>query len=235
MTEENRPTEAPPPPRLRSAGRNTRRTEGVRVQGRSAEIVELVLEKAAEEFGKNGYAGMRVDEIAARSGVNKTTIYRRWPTKDDLVVAALHFISPYKQPPNTGSLRGDLLGMLRGMAEMASTPKGLAIFRALLIERAQPAFEPVLYRLRADMLCSRQAIFDRAVQRGELPSGTDRVLVGEVCFASAFLRIVTAGQKLDAPYMESLVDFVIAGANVTGARASGGPPVPPPLPTLEES
>ncbi|WP_394843228.1 TetR/AcrR family transcriptional regulator [Pendulispora brunnea] len=188
------------------------------MQGRSAEIVELVLQNAAEEFGRNGYAGMRVDEIAARSGVNKTTIYRRWPTKDDLVVAALRHISPYKQPPNTGSLREDLLGLLRGIVEMASTPKGLAIFRAIQIERGQPAFEPVLTRLKTDMAGNRQAIFDRAILRGELPVTTDSQLVGEVCFAAVFLRIVTVGQKVDEPFLESVVDMIVAGAKVVGAK-----------------
>ena len=219
MTEENRPAEAPRP-RLRNAGRSTRRTEGIRVQGRSAEIVELVLQNAAEEFGRNGYAGMRVDEIATRSGVNKTTIYRRWPTKDDLVVAALHHISPYKQPPNTGSLREDLLGLLRNIVEMASTPKGLAIFRAIQIERGQPAFEPVLTRLKNEMAGNRQLIFDRAILRGELPVTTDSQLVGEVCFAAVFLRIVTVGQKVDEPFLESVVDMIVAGAKAVGAKAS---------------
>ncbi|WP_394832693.1 TetR/AcrR family transcriptional regulator [Pendulispora rubella] len=190
------------------------------MQGRSAEIVELVLQNAAEEFGRNGYAGMRVDEIATRSGVNKTTIYRRWPTKDDLVVAALRHISPYKQPPNTGSLREDLLGLLRNIVEMASTPKGLAIFRAIQIERGQPAFEPVLTRLKNEMAGNRQVIFDRAILRGELPVTTDTQLVGELCFAAMFLRIVTVGQKVDDPFLESVVDMIVAGAKAVGAKAS---------------
>ncbi|WP_394826380.1 TetR/AcrR family transcriptional regulator [Pendulispora albinea] len=194
----------------------------MRLQGRSAEIVELVLENTAEEFGRSGYAGLRVDEIAARSGVNKTTIYRRWPTKDDLVLAALHWISPYKHPPNTGSMREDLLAMLRGMAEAASTPKGLAIYRAIQIERAQPAFEPLLARLKVELLASRQAIFDRAMERGELPSWTDGALVGEVCFAAAFLRIVTVGQKLDESFMQALVDLIIAGAKNVTPRPKDG-------------
>ncbi|HWL87667.1 MAG TPA: helix-turn-helix domain-containing protein, partial [Polyangiaceae bacterium] len=116
MSQENESTERPPT--LNPPARSTRRTEGIRRQGRSAEIVELVLENTVEEFGRSGYSGLRVEEIAARSGVNKTTIYRRWPTKDDLVVAAIQWISPYKRPPNTGSLRTDLLGMLRGMVEL---------------------------------------------------------------------------------------------------------------------
>ena len=70
----------------------TRRTEGVLTGGRSARIVDGVLEATAEELSRVGYAALRVDEVAERSGVNKTTIYRRWPTKSDLVRATLeHF------------------------------------------------------------------------------------------------------------------------------------------------
>ncbi len=179
--------------------------------------MELVLETTLEEFGRSGYAGMRVDEIAARSGVNKTTIYRRWPTKDDLVVAAIQYISPHKRAINTGSLRSDLLAMLHSLIETASTPKGLAMLRALLIERSQPAFMPVLQRLRSEMGANRRAIFERAVARGELPQDTDIELVGEVCFACAYMRLISLDVELTQPFMEALVDLVIAGAKGMGA------------------
>ena len=68
---------------------NTRRTEGVRVKGRAARVVSDVLIATAEELTRVGYAAFRVEDVAARSGVNKTTIYRRWPTKPELVTAAV--------------------------------------------------------------------------------------------------------------------------------------------------
>ena len=60
-----------------------------RVGGRSARVVSAVLRMTLEVLGQEGYAGLRVEDVAARAGVNKTTIYRRWPTRADLVVAAL--------------------------------------------------------------------------------------------------------------------------------------------------
>ena len=64
-----------------------RRTEGVRVQGRSARVVEIVLKATAEELGRVGFLALRIDDVAERSGVNKTTIYRRWASKEELVAA----------------------------------------------------------------------------------------------------------------------------------------------------
>src|SRR5689334_17439746 len=94
----------------------TRRTEGVRTRGRSARVVEEVLKATLEEIGQRGYQTMRIEDVAARSGVNKTTIYRRWPTKLDLLAAAVRHFAPVPDPPETGTLRGDLLVLLRTIA-----------------------------------------------------------------------------------------------------------------------
>ena len=92
--------------------RPTRRTEGRRVHGRSARVVEDVLKATLEEIGRAGYEALRVEDVASRSGVNKTTIYRRWPTKVDLVSAAMRHLAPAPEPPETGSVRSDLLALL---------------------------------------------------------------------------------------------------------------------------
>ena len=64
-----------------------------RVGGRSARVVADVLRTTLEIIGEHGFAGLRVEDVAARAGVNKTTIYRRWPTRGDLVIAALTELS----------------------------------------------------------------------------------------------------------------------------------------------
>ena len=72
----------------RSAPARTR-TSRARVGGRSARVVATVLRTTLEVLGQQGYAGLRIEDVAARAGVNKTTIYRRWPTKEDLIAAAI--------------------------------------------------------------------------------------------------------------------------------------------------
>ncbi|HEX6244732.1 MAG TPA: helix-turn-helix domain-containing protein, partial [Polyangiales bacterium] len=90
----------------------SRRTEGVRIQGRSARVVEAVLQATAEELGRVGFLALRIDDVAERSGVNKTTIYRRWATKEELVAAMLERMTLSHEVPDTGSLRGDLNALL---------------------------------------------------------------------------------------------------------------------------
>src|SRR5260221_10727285 len=88
-----------------------------RTGGRSARVVNEVLAATLEVFAEHGYAGMSVEAVAARAGVNKTTIYRRWPAKVDLLGAALVSLRDEDpEPPDTGSLRSDLLEVLRRLA-----------------------------------------------------------------------------------------------------------------------
>src|SRR6187455_1103921 len=96
------------------AKRGPRKLARPRTGGRSARVVSEVLSATLEAFAEQGYAGLSVEAVALRAGVNKTTIYRRWPTKADLVGAALVSLrDDDPEPPNTGSLRDDLLQVLQ--------------------------------------------------------------------------------------------------------------------------
>src|SRR5262245_18589755 len=82
-----------------------------RTGGRSARVVATVLRTTLEVLGQQGYAGVRIDDIAARAAVNKTTIYRRWPTRADLVIAALTSLAVPPKAVETGRLEADLHAM----------------------------------------------------------------------------------------------------------------------------
>ena len=84
---------------------------GIRTGGRSARVVDDVLKATAEQLGRMGYGALRVEEVATQSGVNKTTIYRRWPTKSLLVAAALRQHQVLEAAPDTGDLVRDLVSM----------------------------------------------------------------------------------------------------------------------------
>src|SRR3978361_1317186 len=128
----------------------TRRTEGVRVKGRAARVVSDVLTATAEELSRVGYAALRVEDVAARSGVNKTTIYRRWPTKPELVGAALRSVWETPEVPDTGSLRSDFVASLSKSATFAMSPIGRGLTRVIQVERAHPELEPIARSLRED-------------------------------------------------------------------------------------
>jgi AcrR family transcriptional regulator len=195
-----------------------RRTEGVRRGGRSARVVESVLRATVEELGTVGYTALRVEDVAARSGVNKTSIYRRWPSKVDLVAAALLNHARNYEAPDTGSLRDDLLEMGRRMAQKVQTPLGRGLIRMMQMERGEPELDSVIRNLRSEHICARAGVIERAVARGELPADTDPTLVAELVGAPISSRLLYTGVPVDEPFLESVVDMVLAGARAGALR-----------------
>jgi AcrR family transcriptional regulator len=199
------------PPTTTDAG-ESRRTEGVRLGGRSARVVEAALRATVEELGTVGYTALRVEDVAARSGVNKTSIYRRWPSKVDLVAAALLNHSRGQEVPDTGNLRGDLLEMGRHMARKMETPLGRGLVRMMQMERGQPELDAVIRTLRSENICSRASVIERAVARGELHPDTDPKLLAEMLGAPISSRLLHSGLAVDERFIETVVDMVLAGA-----------------------
>lgn len=200
------------PPSLRP----TRRTEGVRREGRSARVVEDVLEATLEELGRAGFAALRVEDVATRSGVNKTTIYRRWPTKGELVLGALQHFTEEPLVPDTGELEADLLALLAQFVERVSTPQGRGLIRTIQAEKGHEEFAALVRSLRRRGNEARRVIFERAVARGELPVGSDAALLTELVMAPMIARVVHLGMPADRPFLEGLVRVIVAGAR-TGA------------------
>lgn len=188
-----------------------RRTEGVRVQGRSARVVEAVLEATAEELGRVGFLALRIDDVAVRSGVNKTTIYRRWPNKEELVASMLETLTQTPEVPDTGSMRGDLLHVLRAIRERAETPVGRGLIRLIQAERGRDAFATILRKSRADQVKARRTIFERAIARGEIPAGSETAILVELAVAPLIARLLNDA-PLDDQFIAVLVNTVTAGA-----------------------
>jgi len=217
------------PPSVRRKARSRRprpeprRTEGLRRSGRSAWVVESVLRAVVEELGTVGYAALRVEDVAARSEVNKTSIYRRWPTKVELVAAALQNHARDYESPDTGSLRDDLLELGRQMARKVETPLGRGLVRMMQMERGQQELDAVIRNLRAEHIRARAEVVERAIARGELPPETDAALVAEMVGAPLSSRLLHSGVPVDERFIEAVVDMVMAGARggAFGRRGSG--------------
>ncbi|MEU4421699.1 TetR/AcrR family transcriptional regulator [Actinoplanes sp. NPDC024001] len=140
---------------------------------RGEELERAILRAAAEELRESGYAGMTMDRVAARAGTNKNAIYRRWPHRAALGVAAYRHLSDEALPhPDTGTLRGDALEMLRRANETWSSPYGV-ILRGLLAAAADDPHLLALMRERSgadSMDRAWLAMLDRAAARGEAPA-----------------------------------------------------------------
>ncbi len=197
----------------------TRRTEGLRTHGRSARVVEKVLNATAAELGRSGYAALRIDDVAARSGVNKTTIYRRWPTKIDLVSATLRAQTYPPEVADTGTLRGDLLEHFAHLVTMLGTTTGRGVVRTLQAERTDPEVERMKRELRAEQRARRCQLLTRGIARGELAAGVDVDLLAELLAAPLVARLMHSVEDLDRVFLERAIDVILAGAATTVARA----------------
>jgi AcrR family transcriptional regulator len=200
----------------------TRRTEGVRSRGRAARVVSEVLRATAEELSRVGYGALRVEDVAARSGVNKTTIYRRWPTKPELVAAALRNVKELPDVPDTGSLRSDLLESLRSTVAFATSPIGRGLVNMMQTERAHPEVEPIAKALREEHRKTRDKMVARAVARGELPAMTNPRLIADVVSAAILSRLISYGEPVDDAFIGSVIDLVLAGARSNLGSGSFG-------------
>ncbi len=199
-----------------------RRTTGARTGGRSERVVTSILSAALSELARVGYDAFRLEDVATRAGVAKTTVYRRWPTKAELVGAAIRQAGAYDETlPDTGSIRSDMLAMVERAMELIDTPEGRAVTRMTTTDTTDPEIHALVRSLREEKRKNRARIVARAQERGELPNDVDPLLITEPVFSYAFTRLLRLGERLDRGTCERLIDLVITGAeHGAGKRAS---------------
>lgn len=196
-----------------------RRTVGVRTGGRSERVVASVLEATVAELAAVGYGALRLEDVASRAGVAKTTIYRRWPTKLELVQEAFRHLTAWHEPlPDTGSVRGDILALIDRAVALCKTEQGRAISRVITTEFGDAEFEKIARNMRDESRAYRARIVESAIARGELPADTDPIIVLDAIFAPIMSRIVKFGEHVDRKTRERFVDLVITGAEHGGGR-----------------
>jgi AcrR family transcriptional regulator len=133
---------------------------------RGAALEEAILRAAAEELTESGYAGMTMDRVAKRAGTNKNAIYRRWPDRVALGVAAYKQLATAIQPPDTGHLRDDALELLRRANQHWSSPLG-GILRDLIAASGGAILTRLPEQSGDAMTAMWLLVLGRAVARGE--------------------------------------------------------------------
>ncbi len=161
---------------------------------RGATLETAILTAAAEELAESGYEGLTMDRVAKRAGTNKNAIYRRWPNRAALGVAAYrHLAAAETRPPDTGDLRGDVLALLRGANRHWASPLG-AILRGLLAGIGVPE---LLAQLRDEVSDAGSALWltvlGRAVARGEARPEALHPRVATVAVALLRNEFLTSG------------------------------------------
>ncbi|HUN50130.1 MAG TPA: TetR/AcrR family transcriptional regulator [Candidatus Sulfotelmatobacter sp.] len=187
--------------------------------GGSAAIVRLVLEATLKQLGDHGVAGLSVEEIARTAGVNKTSVYRRWPTRADLVRAALLTLrDELPATQETGNLRDDLVRAVEAKAILVGTPRGRKIARAMMaFDDAEVA--AIVQALRECRYSVPHVLIEHAIERGDLPRNIDPELLSELLLAPVYYRILMLNETVDSRYIGGVVDQVLAGLGAAAARA----------------
>jgi AcrR family transcriptional regulator len=182
--------------------------------GRSARVRAAVIDALLGELAEHGLAGTTMEGVARRAGVNKTTLYRRWGSKEDLVLDALLEIGERRVPiPDTGSLRDDLLTVAREIVASVSTPEADAVVRAAA---ADPGPDSKLVASVRQFWAVRFGLLgtkvERAIERGELTADTDPKPLIEGLLGGIYLRVLVTREPLDDAVLVRLADWLAARA-----------------------
>jgi len=172
-----------------------------------------VVEATIAELADGGYAAVSLERVARRAGVAKTTLYRRWGTKEALVLEAmLERAGTRVSVPDTGSLRADLLEFADTAASNAASPEVSAMARAVV---AGAPHDNTLAAAARDFWAQRLAldavIVRRGMDRGEADADTDPRRVIESVIGPIHLRLLLTGEPVDRDFLEGVVDTVMDG------------------------
>jgi AcrR family transcriptional regulator len=187
-----------------------RRSPGRLDRSRDPQILDAALRGVAEL----GYDRLTMDDIAARAGVGKAAIYRRWPSKPVVIADAIAHWRRRQgsvEPPDTGSLRGDIEAIVAAVPEFDDA--GLSTIQVIVGVATAALHDPVLAAALDDLVLSppRQMIrllLDHAQARGEIPSGRDLSLIPDVALGLNVVRVIT-GRPIDRVFVRRVLEDVI--------------------------
>ncbi len=187
---------------------------------RSAEADRSILAATVDLLADEGYGGVTMEGVAARAGVGKATVYRRWASKSALVVDAMNACRESSwQPPDTGSAHDDLLVFVRALMNHLRTSDAARVMPALVTELARnpelgTAFrEGFIQPRRARVL---EAV-RRGVQRGEVRAGVDPEVVADAVVAVLMHRFLITGMEIDDDLPERVLDILWRGISSSGS------------------
>jgi AcrR family transcriptional regulator len=185
---------------------------------RDTGVDERILASTFRQLVEVGYAGLSIESVASDAGVAKTTIYRRYPTKRDLVVAALRESTPFPAPSLDLPAREALEAFVRGAISVLIESGAFRVLGSLLVEdQRHPGLLDVF---RQRILDPRRAMVEtmlrRGIERGELRSDVDPLIVTEMIAGAVFGHHVILGLKGDERWITSLVDHVWSAIGADG-------------------
>ncbi|AIA00641.1 TetR family transcriptional regulator [Streptomyces noursei] len=181
---------------------------------------DKILQTTRELIDETGYPALTVDQVAARAGVGKAAIYRRYASKAEMAFAATMFEQQLPPLAGTGSLHGDLLALVRAFHIRMATPAARQLAPALISEIAvKPGLEA---RFQDTFLAAEQAIFaeiiERAVARGELAGTVDPAMAHLLLLGSLASALYIINLPVDDTMITDLATAATAGITALADR-----------------
>jgi AcrR family transcriptional regulator len=179
---------------------------------RSSTVDAALSAAVIEILASDGYEGLRVDDVAERAGVSKTTLYRRAPSKAALVVDVLRGLKHDHVPlPDTGDIASDLRSLVR---DLYRSLDGTALGRALAGLLAEKDRDPELTEAIEQLWHSRQqqvgSVIRRGIDAGTIRPGLDEASLVEFLAGPAYYRLLVTGQRLDPASATRHADALVA-------------------------
>jgi AcrR family transcriptional regulator len=200
---------------------------------RNAQHDEVILRTTMELLTTSGYRALTMDAIATAAGVGRPALYRRWPSKPAVVVAALAWSSGLDPAPDTGTLEGDLLAVQRRQVKTLDAPATRRFLPALIADLGD---DPELARRYVDeYLAPRRAsvarAVDRAKQRGELDPDVDPAWISDLLTGPLWYRAFGRHERLHPSLATETVRVVLAAYGRRAAEASATTSTTPRVPS----
>jgi AcrR family transcriptional regulator len=187
-----------------------------RTGGRSARVVASVLEAAVAVLAEEGWPNFSVGTVAERAGVHETSIYRRWRTKEALINDAIIARTAGQLPvPDLGSVRADLVELLRTALGFLRSPIGSALVRMAVALPPSPQATNFKRGFWANRFPAILTVIERGVERGELDPNVDGQLLMEMFIGLFHVRVFLMDNPHDEGLAERVVDLALRGVKVT--------------------
>src|SRR5919108_1514505 len=180
---------------------------------RSEQAEQAIIEATLDLFAEEGFEGVCVEAVAARAGVGKATIYRRWPNKEELLLAALGSMkSPYPEPTGV-SVRDDLVAMLSVMCADMADPRKARRYALLLGEgekypRLMARYKETVVQPRRELM---RSVIRRGIAAGELRADTDVEIAVLALTGTVLAKGKEADARLDGEFAARIVDELLLG------------------------
>ncbi len=195
-------------------------------------VEDRVAVAAIELFGASGWSGFNIEAVARRAGVGKASIYLRWRSKEELLIAALANQVGLIEAVNTGSVRGDLILLARQLLECYLGPSGRARLRLGVEPAENSAIGDHFAAWKKSQVLAARAIVRRGIRRSELPVGTSETLLLDTLCGGAMMHALSMPVELrgkaiskSADYTESLVDFLLRAVDPSNPGPDQSPSV----------